>query len=131
MRNNDAKAHTYQVHVQFGSLGQDSVTLSQVAAGQTEEQDVSVPAGSNAPRSGAIPCTITRVVDETGKTVTEGPPIPPPPDVPPPEPAPTTSQAPLTSEPPTTTRPVPTTEAPSTKAPTTEPLTTPPDLEPT
>jgi hypothetical protein len=115
VRNDDKIRHSYQVTVTFGNAAppvQADVVLSNVEPDQTVTSAVSAPGTSDVSEP-TVPCEITRLVDETGKTPAEGPPIAPPHDTPPPD------------------QPTPTTPAPPTpEVPTTPPETPPPPLTP-
>ncbi|MDT5024005.1 MAG: hypothetical protein QOE61_431, partial [Micromonosporaceae bacterium] len=77
VRNNDpAATHSYQVTVSFGSFGQATMSVAGMQPGQVGQIEVSVTATGPVP-IGTIPCQITKVVDENGQQVTQGPPLPP------------------------------------------------------
>jgi hypothetical protein len=121
VRNDDKTRHSYQVTVTFGTSTppvQTDVALSNVDPNQTVMSAVSTPGTSDVTEP-TVPCEITRLVDETGKTPAQGPTIAPPQVTPPPDqpttPAPTTPPAPPTAPAPLTPPPVtPTTLEPST-----------------
>jgi hypothetical protein len=124
VRNDDKTRHSYQVTVTFGTAAppvQADLALSNVEPGQTVMSAVSAP-GTSDVTGPTVPCEITRLVDETGKTPAQGPSIAPPRDTPPPDqPTPTTPAPPTPEAPPTPTPPPPLTPPPVT--PTLEPST--------
>jgi hypothetical protein len=78
VRNNDTvAAHSYQVTVSFGSLGQAIISVAGVRPAQVRQAKVSAMAAGPVP-TGPVACEITKVVDENGQQVTQGPPLPPP-----------------------------------------------------
>jgi hypothetical protein len=108
VRNNNTKAkHSYQATVVWGPTDTPFATkvapLDNVQPGQTAQADVTTPATPPAPTSGSVPCSITKLVDESGQTPEVGPVLPPP--TPSPTPSPTAE--------PSSTEPAPTTESPS------------------
>jgi hypothetical protein len=123
VRNDDrSKPHSYQVAVTFGVAGppvQATIAVPDVQPDKTVTADVTAP-GTADVTGPTVPCEVTRVVDESGRTPAVGEPIPAPVTTPPPD-QPTTP--PPTTEPPTTEPP--TTEPPTTEPPTQEPPTPP------
>jgi hypothetical protein len=84
-----SRRHSYRVTVAFGASGiARTVPVRNVEAGQTVSATVSTP-GPPHVTAPTVPCEITRLVDEKGKTPGEGIAIPAPPDNSPPVNSPT------------------------------------------
>lgn len=123
VRNHNDRPHTYTVTVGFGpggSFGEATTTLPPVDPDDTAEAEVSTGASGAAPDDGPVECQITKIVDETGATPEQGPPLAPPP----PAPSPRTSGP---TQSPTETGTPETTEPETTEPETTEPAPTAPD----
>jgi hypothetical protein len=104
VRNNDtAGEQTYEVTVAFGSHGDVTTSLPNVAAGKTADAEVDLPSGdAGLTPNAAVPCSITKIVDSSGRTPKQGPALPPPPDDRP-------ATTPPATTPPATTPPAPAT----------------------
>jgi len=105
VRNNGSTAtHSYQVTVAWASFATQTGPITNVTPGTTGSTDLT--ATGSAP-VGPVPCTITKIVDESGNPPTEGPALPPPPDTAPTSEPPTTPPTPTTTEPSTPDTPTP------------------------
>ena len=99
VRNNGSKTtHSYRATVVWGPTDNPFATkmvpFTDVRPGQTDQADVTAPAAPPAPAKGAVPCAITKLVDESGNQPAVGPALTPPPNT---QPSETPSESPSES----------------------------------